>query len=120
MVIRQGDVYWLHFFGIGSEPAGRRPAIVVQADHFNRSAINTIVVAEITSNVRLGDMPGNVRLRRGEAGLSQPSVVNVSQLRTIDRSRLADRIGSVGDERMAQILAGLALLLGIEIRDEAA
>lgn len=115
MVIRQGDVYWLHFFGVGSEPAGRRPAIVVQADHFNRSAINTAVVAAITSNLRLGDMPGNVRLRKGEAGLPQASVVNVSQLRTVDRSRLAERIGNVGDERVAQILRGLALVLGIEV-----
>ena len=118
MVIRQGEVYWLHLFGIGSEPAGRRPAIVVQADHFNRSAINTAVVAAITSNLRLGEMPGNVRLRTGEGGLPQPSVVNVSQLRTVDRSRLADRIGIVGDARIAQILRGLALVLGIETRDE--
>jgi mRNA interferase MazF len=115
MVIRQGDVYWLHFFGVGSEPAGRRPAIVVQADHFNRSAIHTAVVAAITSNLRLGDMPGNVRLRKGEAGLPQASVVNVSQLRTVDRARLAERIGSVGDERVGQILRGLALMLGIEV-----
>lgn len=118
MVIRQGEVYWLHLFGIGSEPAGRRPAIIVQADHFNRSAINTAVVAAITSNLRLGEMPGNVRLRKGEAGLPQPSVVNVSQLRTVDRSRLSERIGTVGDERLAQILRGLALVLGIEIHDE--
>ena len=118
MVIRQGEVYWLHFFGIGSEPAGRRPAIVVQTDPFNRSAISTAVVAAITSNLRLGGMPGNVRLRKGEAGLPQPSVVNVSQLRTVDRSRLSDRIGAVGDQRMAQILRGLALVLGIETRDE--
>ncbi|HWO23081.1 MAG TPA: type II toxin-antitoxin system PemK/MazF family toxin [Kofleriaceae bacterium] len=116
--MRQGEVYWLHLFGIGSEPAGRRPAIVVQADHFNRSAINTAVVAAITSNLRLGEMPGNVRLRKGEAGLPQPSVVNVSQLRTVDRSRLSERIGAVGDERLAQILRGLALVLGIEIQDE--
>lgn len=121
MVIRQGDVYWLPLFGIGSEPAakaGRRPAIVVQADHFNRSAINTAVVAAITSNPRLGDMPGNVRLRKGEAGLPQPSVVNVSQLRTVDRSRLVERIGSVGAERIAQVLRGLALVLGIDFHDE--
>ena len=119
MVIRQGDVYWLHRFGIGSEPAGRRPAIVVQADHFNRSAINTAVVAAITSNVRLGEMPGNVRLRKGEAGLPQPSVVNVSQLRTVDRSRLVERIGGVSDERLAHVLRGLALVLGIEPEDDA-
>ena len=118
-MIRQGEVYWLRLFGIGSEPAGRRPAIVVQADHFNRSAINTAVVAAITSNLRLGEMPGNVRLRKGEAGLPQPSVVNVSQLRTIDRSRLAERIGSVGEDRLAQILRGVALVLGIETRNDA-
>jgi mRNA interferase MazF len=117
MVIRQGDVYWLSLFGIGSEPAGRRPAVVVQADHFNRSAINTAVVAAITSNLRLGDMPGNVRLRKGEAGLPQASVVNVSQLRTVDRSRLAERIGSVGDDRIAQVLHGLALVFGVEVHD---
>jgi mRNA interferase MazF len=119
MVIRQGEVYWLHLFGIGSEPAGRRPAIIVQADHFNRSAINTAVVAAITSNLRLAEMPGNVRLRKGEAGLPQACVVNVSQLRTVDRSRLSDRIGAVGDDRMTQILRGLALVLGIETSDEA-
>jgi len=73
MVIRQGDVYWLRLFGIGSEPAGRRPAIIVQADHFNRSAIHTAVVAAITSNLRLGDMPGNVRLRKGEAVFRRPA-----------------------------------------------
>jgi mRNA interferase MazF len=119
MVIRQGDVYWLQLFGIGSEPSGRRPAIVVQADHFNRSAINTAVVAAIASNLRLGDMPGNVRLRKGEAGLPQSSVVNVSQLRTVDRSRLTERIGSVGGDRLSQILRGLALVFGIEAADEA-
>ena len=73
MVIRQGEVYWLHLFGIGSEPAGRRPAIVVQADHFNRSAINTAVVAAITSNLRLGEMLGNVRLRKEKLGLRSPA-----------------------------------------------
>src|SRR5262245_45675045 len=118
MVIRQGEVYWMHFFGIGSEPAGRRPAIVVQADHFNRSKINTAVVAAITSNLRLGEMPGNVRLRKGEGGLPQPCVVNVSQLRTLDRSRLGARVGSVGEDRIAQVLRGLALVLGIETLDD--
>jgi mRNA interferase MazF len=63
-------------------------------------------------------MPGNVRLRKGEAGLPQASVVNVSQLRTVDRSRLAERIGSVGDDRVDQILRGLALVFGIEPSDE--
>jgi mRNA interferase MazF len=115
LVIRQGEVYWLHF-GIpeGSEPAGRRPALVVQHDRFNRSAISTTVVATITSNLRLAAMPGNVRLRRGEAGLLLPSVVNISQIRTVDRSRLGERAGALGPARLREVLKGLVLLFGAE------
>jgi mRNA interferase MazF len=113
LVIRQGEVYWLHFGASeGSAPSGRRPALVVQHDRFNRSTISTAVVAAITSNLRLGAMPGNVRLRRGEAGLPRASVVNVSQLRTIDRSRLVERVGVLGTSRIRDVLGGLALLFG--------
>lgn len=112
---RQGEVYWLEFGALsGSEPGGQRPALVVQHDRFNRSAIATTVVAAITSNLRLAAMPGNVRLRRGEAGLPRPCVINVSQLRTIDRVRLGERIGSLGEARMLEVLRGLALLLGTD------
>jgi mRNA interferase MazF len=108
-------MYWLHFGAPeGSEPAGRRPVLVVQHDRFNRSAISTIVVAAVTSNLRLSAMPGNVRLRRGEAGLLIPSVVNVSQLRTIDRSRLRERIGVLGPARLREVLKGIALLFGTD------
>jgi mRNA interferase MazF len=112
--VRQGDVIWLTFGGVGSEPSGRRPALVVQHDRFNRSAINTTIVAAITSNVRLAAMPGNVRLRKGEAGLPKASVVNVSQLRTIDRARLDARVGSLAPGRLQEVLRGLALVLGTE------
>src|SRR4030095_1630143 len=115
MVIQQGEVYWLQFGSIkGSALAGRRPALIVQHDRFNRSAISTTVVAAITSNVRLGAMPGNVRLRKGEAGLPRPSVVNVSQIRTIDRTRLGNRVGLLGRSRMQDVLRGLALLFGTD------
>ncbi|HEX7186400.1 MAG TPA: type II toxin-antitoxin system PemK/MazF family toxin [Thermoanaerobaculia bacterium] len=111
-MIRQGELYWLHFGAPeGSAPAGRRPALVVQHDRFNRSAISTTVVAAVTSNLRLAAMPGNVRLRRGEAGLPHPSVVNISQLRTIDRSRLGERIGVLAAARMREVLA---LLFGTD------
>ena len=114
-MIRQGEVYWLHFGAAeGSAPAGRRPALVVQHDRFNRSAISTTVVAAITSNLRLAAMPGNVRLRRGEAGLPRASVVNVSQLRTIDRTSLVERVGAIGAGKMRDVLEGLALLLGTD------
>lgn len=115
LVIRQGEVYWLQFGAAeGSAPAGRRPALVIQHDRFNRSAISTTVVAAITSNLRLGAMPGNVRLRRGEAGLPHASVVNVSQIRTIDRTRLVDQAGVLGASRMHGVLRGLALLFGTD------
>jgi mRNA interferase MazF len=115
LVIRQGEVYWLHFGASeASAPAGRRPALVVQHDRFNRSTISTTVVAAITSNLRLGAMPGNVRLRRGEAGLPRASIVNVSQLRTIDRTRLVERVGVLGNSRIRDVLSGLALLFGTD------
>lgn len=114
-MIRQGEVYWLNFGKTeGSEPAGRRPALIVQHDRFNRSAISTTVVAAVTSNLRLAAMPGNVRLRRGEAGLLLSSVVNISQLRTIDRSRLDERIGILGPARLREVLRGIALLFGTD------
>ena len=115
LVIRQGEVYWLHFGAAeDSAPAWRRPALVVQHDRFNRSAISTTVVAAITSSLRLGGMPGNVRLRGGEAGLPRASIVNVSQIRTIDRTRLVDRVGVLGAARMRDVLRGLALLFGTD------
>ena len=122
LVIRQGEIYRLHFGPVqGSAPAGRRPALVVQHDRFNRSAISTTVVAAVTSNLRLGAIPGNVRLRRGEAGLPRASVVNVSQIRTIDRTELVDRVGVLGAGKMREVLKGLALLLGTdEVSDDSA
>jgi mRNA interferase MazF len=114
-VIHQGEVYWLHFGAVeGSGPAGRRPAVIVQHDRFNRSAIMTTVVVAVTSNLRLGAMPGNVRLRRGEAGLPRASVVNVSQIRTIDRNRLGERIGVLAAPQLREVLQGLSLVLGTD------
>jgi mRNA interferase MazF len=118
MVIRQGEVYWLAFGRADdSAPAGRRPAVVVQHDRFNRSAISTTVVAAVTSNLRLAAAPGNVRLSRGEGGLPRPSVVNVSQIRTIDRTRLGERVGALRPARLRMVLRGLALLLGTDELD---
>jgi mRNA interferase MazF len=115
VVIQQGDVYWLRFGRPDdSEPAGRRPALVVQHNRFNRSAISTTVVAAITSNLRLAALPGNVRLARGEAGLPHACVVNVSQLRTIDRTRLSERVGAIRPAKLRLVLQGLALLLGTD------
>ena len=115
MVVRQGDVLWLHFGGSGSEPRGRRPAVVIQHDRFNRSAINTTVVAAVTSSLNLAAMPGNVRLRKGEAGLPKPGVVNVSQVVTVDRDRLGEKLGTLSPTRCREVLQGLGLVLGLQL-----
>jgi mRNA interferase MazF len=93
--MRQGDVIWFRFEGKGSEPAGRRPALVIQDDRFNRSAIGTAVVAAITSNLRLAAMPGNVR-------------------RTLDRARVGKPLGTLSPGRMDEVLRGLALVFGLD------
>jgi mRNA interferase MazF len=112
--MRQGEIYWLHFKGVGSEPAGKRPAVVVQHDRFNRSAIQTTIVAAVTSNLMLAEVPGNLRLKKGEANLPRPSVVNLTQIRTIDRDRLGELIGVLSPMRIHQILQGLALVFGLD------
>jgi mRNA interferase MazF len=85
--------------------------VVLQHDRFNRSQIRTLVVAAVTSNLRLAAMPGNVRLTRGEAGLPRASVVNVTQIATIDRDQVVGRCGAVSSERLARIWAGVRLVL---------
>ena len=112
MVISCGDVFWLTLRGQGSEPDGRRPVVVVQQDRFNRTALATAVVAAVTTNLRLAAMPGDVILGKGEAGLPKPCVVNVTQLQTVDKSRLAERAGRLGERKRAEVEAGLALVLG--------
>ena len=112
MVIEQRDVVWVDLPApSGAEPAGYRPALVLQHDRFNRSAIATVVVATITSNVKLAHAPGNVRLRKGEAGLPRPSVVNVSSIATIDRGRVRARAGRLSAERFREVWTGVRLVL---------
>ena len=112
MVVRQGDVVWVDLpRSEGSAPSGRRPAVVLQSDRFNRSAINTIVVVAVTSSLRLAALPGNVRLARGEAGVSRASVVNVSQIATIDRAAAVERLGSVSAKRLREIWEGVRLVI---------
>jgi mRNA interferase MazF len=104
-------VFWIDFGPAGgSGPAGNRTALVVQSDQLNRTAIATTVVAAITTNLRWAAAIGNVRLRKGEAGLPRPSVVNVSQLRTIDKTALQARAGRLSRERLRQVVAGLGVV----------
>ena len=115
MVIHQGDVIWADFrIPAGSAPGFRRPAIVVQSDRFNDSALSTLVVVVITSNLRREMMSGNVRLAKGEANLQKPSVVNVTQVMTIDRSQVLRKLGEVGRTRLKEVMDGIALVLGAD------
>jgi mRNA interferase MazF len=111
--IRQGQVYWLDFGpAAGSAPADRHPCVVVQNDIFNRSAIQTSVVCLITSNLTRADAPGNVMLKRGEAGLPKTSVVNVSQILTVDKAELVECTGKVSASSVAAVSEGLHMLFG--------
>jgi mRNA interferase MazF len=94
-----------------SAPDKRRPALVVQADLVNRSNIQTVIMAAVTSNILLADVRGNARLRKREGQLDKASVVNVSQPVTCDKHELLEKIGALTAERMAQVRAGLALVL---------
>lgn len=111
-MIRQGDIHWIDLDEPGgSEPGYRHPHVVVQNNLFNHSRINTVLVCPLTSNLKRADSPGNVLLSKREANLPKPSVVNVSQIFTVDKSQLGDYIGTLTSERLRQVLDGIKLLL---------
>ncbi len=111
-MIRQGDLFWVDLGEpSGSGPGLRRPFVVVQNDLFNRSRLATVIMCALTSNLRRAEAPGNVLLAQGEGNLSKDSVVNVTQLFTIDKGELTDRIGRLGNDRVADILRGIRLVL---------
>jgi len=112
MVINQGDIWWIDLGKpSGSRPGYRHPHVVVQNNLFNHSRINTVVVCGLTSHLQRADSPGNLVLQKGEANLPKKSVVNISQLVTVDKSDLAEKIGSLSSARVREILEGIQLLL---------
>ena len=112
MVINQGDIFWIDLDEpSGSEPGYRHPHVVVQNNVFNRSRINTVVVCALTSNLKRAAVPGNVLLEPREANLPKQSVVNVSQIFTVDKSQLGEKIGTLSSKRVHEILDGIRLLL---------
>jgi mRNA interferase MazF len=114
MVIRNGSIYWVDFSpGKGSEPMGRRPGLVIQANVLNDSKLNTIVMLAITSALKFGELPGNVVLRKNEANLPKKCVVNVTQIKSVDKKSLKEKIGTLPPKRMAEIYQGIQLVLNI-------
>ena len=114
MVIKRGEVWWADLpESRGSEPGFKRPLLIIQADSFNRSRIRTVVAITLTSNLRLGDAPGNVLLPAGEVGFPKDSVANVSQIVTIDCEYLVERTGRAPVSKLAQISRGLRTVLDL-------
>ena len=112
-MIAQGEVWWADLTDpAGSAPGFRRPVVVVQGDAFNASGLRTVVCVALTSNLRWADAPGNVMLPARATGLSKPSVANVSQLVTLDRSALTERAGRVSASSLELVLAGIDVVLG--------
>ena len=111
MVIKQGEIYWIDLVEPrGSEPAYRYPYIVVQNNLFNVSKLNTVVVCSLTSNLKRASAPGNVLLPKGEANLQKKSVVNISQIHTINKSDLGEKIGKVSEKKFQEVPDGIKLL----------
>jgi mRNA interferase MazF len=112
MVITQGDIFWVDVGEpSGSEMAYRHPHLIIQNNVFNRSRISTVAVCSLTSNLRRAESPGNVLLEKGEANLPKASVINVTQIFTVDKRDLLEKIGSISSERLRQVLEGIGLLI---------
>jgi mRNA interferase MazF len=112
--VKRGEVWWASLpEPVGSAPGFRRPVLVIQSNPFNDSRISTVVIAAITSNMSLSEAPGNVPLAKAESGLPKPSVVNVSQVLTVDKALLTDRVRALPQELMVRVNGGLRLVLGL-------
>ena len=112
MVISQGDLFWVDLGEPrNSEPGFRHPFVVVQNDAFNKSKINTVVICGLSSNIKLSLAPGNVLLEKGEANLPKASVVNISQIMTVNKDELITKIGKLPKKRMEEVIVGFQVLL---------
>lgn len=111
--MKRGEIWWAGLSAPrGSEPGYRRPVLIIQSDDFNRSGIRTTLALAITSNLELANAPGNVALGRRGTGLNRSSVINVSQVVTLDKRSLTDRVGKVSGSILTQVEEGLRLVLG--------
>ena len=110
--MKRGEIWWASLPDpAGSQPGYRRPVLIVQSDEFNLSRIRTVICAAVTANLGIAGAPGNVRLAPRASGLPRPSVVNVSQLITVDKTFLTDRVRVLDESSMLQVEDGLRLVL---------
>jgi mRNA interferase MazF len=114
----QGDIYWVRFGRSGdSGPSGKRPAVIIQSNLLNRTNIQTTVVTFLTSNLKLARIPGNVRLKKEAANLPKASVVVVSQIATVDKTRLLEKIGTLNQEKLTEVVDGCRQVISLNIFD---
>ncbi|MDE3089253.1 MAG: type II toxin-antitoxin system PemK/MazF family toxin [Chloroflexota bacterium] len=114
MVVQRGEIWWANLPDpVGSEPGFRRPVLVIQSDEFNQSRIATVIAAVITSNVRLSQAPGNVFLPQRATGLPKDSVANVSQVITLDKNLLTERVGTLSATLLTRVEDGLRLAMSL-------
>ncbi|HJS59310.1 MAG TPA: type II toxin-antitoxin system PemK/MazF family toxin [Vicinamibacteria bacterium] len=112
--MERGEIWWAALARPrGSEPGLRRPVLIVQSDDFNRSGIATAVTLAITTNMALAFAPGNVVCRPRNSGLPRASVINVSQVASVDRKDLVERVGRLSEPLMRQVDDGLRLVLSL-------
>ena len=112
--MRRGEIWWAALpTPSGSGPGYRRPVLIVQSNPFNQSRIGTVIVAIITSNLAIAEAPGNVRISKSDSGLSKPSVVNVSQVVTLDRKLLTKRLRPLSGDALRRVDEGLRLVMSL-------
>lgn len=113
-MVSRGQIWWVDLpEPTGSEPGFARPVLIIQADSFNHSRLQTVVVAALTTNLRLADAPGNVLLSTRQSGLAKNSVVNVSQLLILDKQFLREECGRLTPKIMQTIDSGIRLALDL-------
>jgi len=111
-VIAQGDVWWADLAApTGSAPGFRRPVVVVQNDALNRSRLSTVVCVPLTSNLGWAEAPGCVLLTARASGLPKDSVANATQLVTVDRRILTERVGRLSSAKLGLVLAAIDVVL---------
>ena len=112
--MKRGEIWWASMGEPrGSEPGYRRPVVVVSTNEFNRSLIQTVIVSVVTSNLRLVDAPGNFKITKKQSNLSKDSVVNVSQLITLDKTFLTEKIGKLNSKNINSLNEGIKLVRGV-------
>lgn len=118
MVICQGDVFWASLSSSpGSESAYKRPVVLVQRDSINRSKFRTVVVVPLTKQTKHAILPGNVLLKKGEANLPKPSLARGTLVMVVDKNRLIEKIGTLSQKRINEIIDNIIWVLGISPKD---